>query len=177
MFRIDAQISMPAPYTSGSRFARAYRAAAKDALKTTLLQYRQTDFKEHIKQTNRSKFNHKPRSKGYKAYKKRVHGSITDLKKTGETKGHMLSQVPKISIGGTASTRLSGTMSLKFPFPVPAVEKPGGVTIRQMALEIGSWDMAAVNKANKNFLRHFNSELKRRLQNSPTIYKRVKNYL
>ena len=176
--QISARIAMPEPYTTGTRFMRVYRKSAKEAVKLALLEYRQGDFKEHFSRAARSRFNHKKRSARYKAKKRKQYGSVTDLVKSGTTRDHMLMQRPKVTVQGEAGSALYGTMYLKFPFPVTqATDNPRGVSIQQMKIELATWDQKALQRIQRSFKRHFHSELRRNLQKSPTILKRIKRYL
>tara|TARA_R100000808_G_C2130121_1_gene139454 strand:+ start:356 stop:895 length:540 start_codon:yes stop_codon:yes gene_type:complete len=177
MFTLKARTFMPKLLVDSARFKRAHIACVKKAVRLTLLEYQQTDLKQHFKATNRQKYNHQKRRDSYKAMKRRKYGSITDLKKTGKTERYMKTQRAKVAVRGNQTSNISGTMFLRFPFPITAKDNnPRGVAPRQMMKEIETWAREERVRAAKNFERHYISEMKDKLKNSPTHLATFKSY-
>ena len=168
MFTMKAKTFMPKLLVDSARFKRAHISCVKMAVRLTLLEYQQTDLKQHFKSTNRQKYDHQKRRPSYKAFKRRKYGSITDLKKTGRTERYMKTQRAKVTVRGNQTSKISGTMFLRFPFPITAKDNnPKGVAPRQMMKEIETWARYERVRAAKNFERHYISEMKKKLKSSP----------
>ena len=177
MFTMKAKTFMPKLLVDSARFKRVHTACVKKAVRLTLLEYQQTDLKQHFKATNRQKYNHQKRRDSYKAMKRRKHGSITDLKKTGRTERYMKTQRAKVTVRGNQTSKISGTMFLRFPFPITAKDNnPKGIAPKQMMKEIETWARYERVRAAKNFERHYISLMKKELAKSPTHLKTFKSH-
>lgn len=164
---------IPAPLLDSDRFRRTHRAIAKKAVRATLERHHRKTLPGHFKQTNRSKYDHKPRKPWWKEYKKKRYGSITDLVASGETKRSMLSTAPKISVGGTADSFLTGTMSLKFPFQRDNRRGKGAVSVSVMASEIARWTDDEQKAAGAYMQQMYAIMLEEKFRNSPKIRKQI----
>lgn len=171
--QIGAKIDLPAPILDSARFLRVHRAAAKDAMRTTLKLHQLKRLESHFKQTNRAKYNHAPRTARYKAQKRRKYHSITDLVKTGETRRRMLNEHHAIRIGGTADTELKASMVMHFPFPEGDRNPYGGIDVAQMRKEITSWTDDEIREAAGEFQEYYFDEIEAALERAPRWKKQI----
>lgn len=167
---------------------RAHNLAGKTALREQLEIHHATRIPQHFRTTARSKYRYQPRSKGYKAFKKAVFHSITDLVRTGATE-RWVKAARQIRIGGTVAGRLTkksqtmtyrvsnpelvGNLIMRFPFPVSRDRNnPRGVTIGQMADEITAVTPAEEQEIAAGFEKRYTAELARYRGNRKLIYGR-----
>lgn len=171
-------MEMPDWLASSARLRRIHNQASKEAARRTLAKHHKKRIPDHFKQTNRSKYDHKARSARTKAYKKKKFGSITDLVKTGRTKQSMTATSPQIQVGGTASSIMTGTMFMRFPFPVELeVRKPYSVTAAVMAEEIARWTETEAQSAADDYRNFYVEEFEKLTENSPRLKKQTRGVL
>lgn len=174
IFLIDA------PLMDSKRYVAMDNKIHKECVRETLAWWHMKKLPLHFKQTNRNRYGHKPRSSGWKAKKRTVHHSITDLVASGETKRKMSSAFSrKISVGGTAATVLNGMLTLGFPFPPTSGNpRPGrrrrndpsvvrGVSTKDMAAEISAWSPEDIVEAGDFYLALYEKKLQKQLDRSP----------
>lgn len=90
---------------------RAHNAAGRAALQEELLEHHRQRIPGHFRQTARAKYRYKPRSAIYKAIKRKLFHSVTDLVRTGKTE-RLVTMAGRVRIGGTitGSFRKSGAI-------------------------------------------------------------------
>lgn len=156
---------------------RAHGRAAKSALRATLVDHHRRRIPEHFKTSARSKYRHKPRSKGWKARKLAVHKSRTDLVASGRTKDKFLSQfilrVGGSATGGRNKGRLEGKLIMRFPFPV-RFQAEKGVSVKDMAEEISRWTIAEQRQASQLYARQYAADLQEEIRKSPRRRRRAR---
>ena len=167
---------------------RAHNKAGKEALHKELVLHHATRIPQHFKQAARGKYQYQPRTPGYKAKKKEVFRSITDLVRTGRT-ARWVRTMHQIRIGGTIAGRLTknpknmtmrvtnpalvGNLIMRFPFPVSRDNSnPRGVTIRQMADEITAVTQAEQAEIVAGFAKTYAAELNKYRGDRKLIYGR-----
>lgn len=100
---------------------RIWNKMVKDSVRETLTFHHNKHMPRHFKREARARYNHKPRSEKYKAWKKRRFGSITDLVMTGSTRDKLTKAngFDRITIGGAAEggqKSISGKLVYTFGF-------------------------------------------------------------
>ena len=164
---------IPSPLLDSARFRRAHSAVAKASVRKVLQVHHKKTLPGHFKQTNKSKYDHKARSKKWRSDKRRKYGSITDLVASGETKRKMLGTTPKIAVGGTADTFLHGTMTLSFPFGKDGKRRTSAVTLTVMRKEIARWTDDEQMAAGALVQQEYAKGIEERFANAPKIRKQL----
>lgn len=101
--------------------SRVWNKIVKDAVREALVYHHNTHIPRHFKRDARQRYEHKPRSEKYKAWKKRRFGSLLDLVLTGRTRDKLTKPqgYDKIVVGGAAEggkKSLEGKLIYQFGF-------------------------------------------------------------
>lgn len=164
----------PAPLVDGRQYARIHHNANKRAMESVLKHFHSEQLPKRFASSAASKYKHKARGRGYKAKKRAIFRSVTDLIKSRKTKHHWLGRFPKIVHRRTGSDLLHASLVLPWPFPVSRDNKsPRGVKIRDMAAEVHTWLPDEVDKAAEIFAQVYRDEMVAGLNNAPRLKKRV----
>lgn len=142
--KFGATVTIPDPFLKSSRYARIHKRISRKAGDHVMKHHHKKVTKEHFKQTNRSKYDHFPRTAKYLKEKRKRYGSITDLVATGKSKRAILSMTPKVTFKGSPMNVLQIHMTYRWPFDAGAGEakasfRPHRVSIAQMSRELTSW--------------------------------------
>jgi len=157
-----------------SRMGRIHRKISKASAQAAMLLHWRKYVPRHFQQTNRQLYNHAPRSKRYKGYKRKVHKSMTDLVKTGRTRDSMTTMMPVIRNSGSADSLMITTMYLRWPFPA-GKGKPGSVSRDQMNKELGRWVSEEESEILQKYAAIYKASLLEEIKNSPRMLKRYTN--
>lgn len=122
---------------------RHHNRIVKDAAREMMERKHAKHTPEHFKQTNRRKYDHKPRSEKYKRTKLRQGRGITDLVYRGRTRSWM-TRAYKLRMGGNAE---AGTLNARLIYTFPFRGGTGrfrrrthqSVNIQQMIKELQSF--------------------------------------
>jgi len=162
---LAARISVPDVYLDTARGRVMHRQVSQLAAADTLNWHNRIIMREHFKQTNRKKYKHSPRADSTKARKKRRFNSITDLKKTGRSKGNFLGSAPRVSFkSGTSEGIVFAYQRYRWPFPKSAQKtSPKAVTQQMMNEEVTRWTDEEATRAarvySKSWAKHYNQKI------------------
>lgn len=157
-----------------ARMARMHRRISKRSAHAAMLLHWKKYLPRHFQQNNRQLYDHAERAKGYKASKRKLHGSITDIVKTGRTRDYMTTLIPIIRHSGAADSLMVTTMYLRWPFPAGKV-KAGQVSREQMNKELGRWVDEEEDDIRSQYASIYVESLRSEIKDSPRLIKRYTN--
>lgn len=173
--QIGVVIRAPDALVNSARGRRANIQAIREAIAVALVDHHNFIMREHFRQTNRQKYDHKERTPKYKRYKRRKFNSITDLKASGDSMRKMLAAAPRVSYRDEIKGVQTGFMRYRWPFPKPGKQNPRFVTIQDMNREVSAWTGEEVARATEKFRRAFVKAWEREMKSSPRWKKEIKS--
>jgi hypothetical protein len=188
---VGAVLVVPNTLANTARTLKIHNRATKDALKDTMLHHWRGRWRRHFKATNRTEFDHAPRSEATKRIKMQKFASRTDLVQSGATKNFTTSVRPKFSVvsGGKSSGKrsvsssvggMTGRLEMRFPFPTnkflqKKTRKDGkaAVTPTVMAEEMARWSGQDLSAAADRFAKQYAMNMKQELAGSARLRKKL----
>lgn len=188
---VGATLVVPNTLANTARTLKMHNRATKKALEDTLMHHWRGRWRRHFKATNRTEYDHEPRSDATRRIKMQKYASRTDLVQTGTTKNFTTSMRPKFRMasGGSASGKrstssatggMTGRLEMRFPFPTNVakegdIRKDGkpAVTPSVMASEMGRWSRQDMAKASDKFAKQYSMHMKAELAGSPRLRKKL----
>jgi hypothetical protein len=132
----------------------------------------------HFKQTARTKYRHTPRDFRWKAKKRRVFGSITDIVASRSTRDQMTQRHPKITKKEVGKLGIiQGVMTLRWPTGHKEQADHRGVTKTDMAREIAEMTNEDLTKLAEEFRNQFIPIMTTMLASSPRMALRFAPWL
>lgn len=196
---VRATIVAPEPLLRERSFLRLHNRCSKEALREQGLKHHKERMPLHFTRSAAGRYNHQRRRAAYMRYKARVFRSVTDLVKTGQAKLEMLTNAPKIRVGGQAADAEGNARTLKLsltmPFhvgeraqqahakkaekirrgqPVKTRKVTTGVTIAQMRKELATITQGEARDIADGFGKGYGQRLAVGLAKAPRLRKKVR---
>jgi len=166
-------VTIPEPFVDTVRGRRLHMKIARMAAAETLKWHNRKIMPGHFIQTNRDKYKHKERKKGWKAYKKRVYRSITDLKASKASESKFKTAPPVKFAASPAESSVHAFMRYQWPFPKRGAPDPRIVTIFDMNSEVTRWTTEEIEQAAKIYEGHFVRIYLDELKSSPKLRREI----
>lgn len=171
--QIGATFSIPDALVDTARGRAVHAEITRRAAREAMIDHHHNVMPGHFQQTNRSKYDHKERSKAWKRNKRRRFHSITDLKASGRSRQLMLAAYPRIQFRGRAGDVMTAFMRYRWPFPKPGKQNPRRVTIEDMNRELAAWTFEDIVRASEVFRDTFVEQWVQEMQRRPRWKKKI----
>lgn len=172
---------MPESFDHARRYKtnRMHNRALKKAIRATLIRHVRRTMPKHFKQHARAIYKHKPRSEAWIRKKWKEHRSRLDLVASRRTEDRMTRRFSsrQVSVGGNASSAITGTLKLRFPFPTSKTFKAPTaktVTPSDMARELERWSRRDQREAALFIQQKYVRNVREELRKEPKIRIRIK---
>lgn len=144
---------------------REHNRFAKESLGQTLVWHWRKHQRLHFQASNRSRYNHAPRSRKYEKRKRRRRGRVIDFVFSGRSREVLTRQYRGPRVGGSAEggkRKLAGSLLLRFPFKGGSGRSRGSNAdvLKRMVLEMGRWADDEARAGSGEFLRRYMGRVK-----------------
>lgn len=165
---LDWYIIAPEPIIDSDRFGRLHNRILKSCLRAVLMEHFAKVTPGHFKSGASGKYDYQKRTPTTQRIKQKLKHHNVDLVFSGRTERHMTARVPSVQIAGSAESTLSGTIRLRFPFPISRdVKDPRHVSMAQMGIEIASWTEEEKRNAVERMAELYAADLRHELASKP----------
>ena len=160
-------IQIDYPQIADDMTFRDHNKFTKESLKEAVVEKSRRDWPKHFRTGNKSRYNHKPRSRIYLKRKRRETGQQVDLVYSGRSRNQM-KNVYQVRASGTA---MAGNVSAQISHRWPFAQRPSRLfvaarggrrravkrnpqsaeTVAQITMELSTWAADEVEPAKKDF--------------------------